>query len=415
MTDPIRRDVLAMGAGMTVAGGISLLGPQPARAGPAVAGPGPVGDGKADDTAALQRLFDTAFAGGSSRIVDLPAGTYRVTRPIRVNTRPRPDGNIVRPAGIRANGAVLLSEIGGGEPVLSIDVRATLRYVLMEGLQIRGSRQDGAGLRISCQKRGAYFYNFCLRDLIVEGCGGDGIQLVGNVFEGQLINCYARDNGHDGALMAHGAEDTVLSAVHVLGSVFGGNRRNGLSLEDGAADISCHGCYFLLNGRFGLSADHGATLLSHCGFENNHEAAESFDRGDAGLRLMVGGTLVGCTAYSIRKQRDLLRAYVTNRLVMIGCTGAGDGDAGKAGLARLDGTETGSHTAIGCHGRIDAAAGVEPLEFGGGDGGLRLGGRWDSANLLSLGDHRLWIDSDGRLRMTRGMPKGDTDGTVIGG
>src|SRR5690606_29546924 len=100
--------------------------------------------------------------------------------------------------------------------------------------------------------RGTYFYNFCLRDVVVESIGGDGLRMVGNVFEGQLINCYFRDNGGDGATFAHGPkrENTVLSSVHVFGCVFGGNFGNGASVLDGASDIGFYGCYFLLNKRY---------------------------------------------------------------------------------------------------------------------------------------------------------------------
>src|SRR3546814_7416550 len=71
---------------------------------------------------------------------------------------------------------------------------------------------------------------------------------------------------------------------------------------EGAEDVGFHGCYFLLNGKYGLSADRGCTLLAHCGFENNHRLAGGFENGDAGIRLMVRGTLIGCTAYSIHNQ-----------------------------------------------------------------------------------------------------------------
>lgn len=417
MTDIPRRSVLAGGAGAAMyAGATALSGTAaPARAETAPEDAfGLVGDGVADDTDALQQLLDAAFAGAEARLVDLPPGVYRVTRPLEVVTAERPAGNITHAAGVKGRGARIVSEIDGDRPILRIEARATLRYILLEGLTLEGSGQDGTGLEISCQTRGTYFYNFCLRDIVVESCGGDGCRLIGNVFEGQIVNAYFRDNGRDGAVFSHGAEDTVFSAVHVFASVFGGNHRNGVSLDDGARDASFHGCYFLLNGRFGLSAETGVTLLSHCGFENNHERAESFDDGDAGLRLLVGGTLVACTAYSIYNQRALVRAYVTNRLVLLGCTGSGDDAAGAAGLAEIDGTESAAVTLIGSYGEVASGRDVDLLEFGSG-AGVRFGRRWDSPNLLRLGDFRVWIDADGRLRTVEGPPQSDDDGAPVGG
>lgn len=416
MTDPIRRSILGGVAGAALITGASAFS-RPAQAAEMASGDafGLVGDGEADDTDALQKAFDAALAAGAdARLVEIPQGRYRVTRPIEVITPDRPEGNITHPAGILAKGATVVSEVGDGQPVVSIDIRATLRFTRIEGLHIAGSGSDGAGMRISCQTRGTYFYNFCVRDCVIESCGGNGCEMIGNIFEGQIFNSYFRDNGRDGAVFAHGAEGTVFSAVHVFGAVFGGNHRNGVSMEDGTTDVSFHGCYFLLNGRFGLSAGHAVTLLSHCGFENNHQRASSFSDGDAGLRLMVGGTLVGCTAYSVYKQKYLVRAYITNRLTMIGCTGAGDGDADSAGLAKLGGTDSASFTLIGCYGRTDEDTKVELTEFGSGEG-VRVGENWDSSNILSMGAYRLWIDGDGKLRVVKGKPESDTDGSVVGG
>lgn len=416
MVDPLRRALFGGAAGAALAGGAAAFGSgaASARASGATGDFGLVGDGVADDTAALQRAVEAAFAGGDARLVTLPPGRYRVTRPIRLRTGDGDSANITQPAGLRCDGATILSEVGGGEPVFEIDVRATLRFFRIEGLHILGRGEEGAGLRISCQTRGAYFYNFCLRDCVVEGCGGHGCEMVGNLFEGQVFNSYFRDNGRDGARFAHGAENTVFSAVHLFGCVFGGNGRNGVTMEDGAADVSFHGCYFLLNGAFGLSAEDGVMLLSHCGFENNHERAENFEEGDAGLRLLVGGTLIGCMAYSIYRQKRLLRAYVTNRLVMIGCRGSGDGDAARAGLAALDGKKEAAFTLVGCEGAVEKKRGVDALDLGDSDG-LAFGAEWNSRNLLKLGEHRLWVDEDGELRVAKGRPRGDKDGKVVGG
>lgn len=373
---------------------------------------GLVGDGVADDTLALQKLLDAAFDGRDAGLIRIPAGRYRVTAPLHVETADRPDGNITHPAGIVGEGAVLVSEVEGDAPIMSLDIRATLRFIRIEGVSFEGNGKEGAGLRVSCQKRGAYFYNFSLRDCVIEGCGGSGLELVGNIFEGQISNCYFRDNGRHGAYFAHGAEDTVFSAVHCFGCVFGGNASVGLLLKQGATDVSCYGCYFLLNGTHGLSADHGITLLSHCGFENNHQNAASFDGGDYGIRLFVAGTLVGCTAYSIYRQKGLLRGYITNELTMVGCQGAGSGDADDAGLADIDGDGRGAATLIGCHGKVRQGRGIARNKIG--RSGVSVGGDWDSPNQLSLGDHHLWVDADGQLRIVRGRPESDEDGSVVG-
>jgi hypothetical protein len=413
-----RRGLFAGGAGVAVlaAAGASHVASSAVPPGTMASARdfGAIGDGVADDTDALQRVFEAALAGRQATMVVIPPGRYRVTRTIEVTSKGKPDGNITQRAGILAQGAQLVSEIRRGNPVIKIESQAVIRYFLIEGLQIRGSGEDGHGLFINCQFAGTYFYNFCLRDLIIEGCGGDGCHLAGNIFEGQIFNSYFRDNKGSGATFSHGAQNTVLSAVHCFGCVFGANGAHGAQLINRTQDVSFYGCYFLLNKLYGLSARTGCTLLSNCGFENNHMRAKDFARGGAGIDLMVFGTLIGCTGYSIYRQTHLIRAYVTNRLVMIGCTGEGDNAAEGARLAALKGKADASITLIGCYGGIDRQDKLPVLEFGAAGGSAHFGSQWDSSNLAWLGDHCLWVDDKGRLRMKRGAPRSDDDGSIVG-
>ena len=64
--------------------------------------------------------------------------------------------------------------------------------------------------------------------------------------------------------------------------MFGGNGIDGATLINKAVDVSFNGCYFLENDRFGLNTSNGISLLSHCGFENNHRKAPDFASGGAG-------------------------------------------------------------------------------------------------------------------------------------
>jgi hypothetical protein len=375
---------------------------------------GAVGDGITDDTAALQKALDAAFGAGRPGFLVLPPGEYRVTRTLRITPEAGARGNIGRHSGILAHGARINSAISDGSNVIEVVSRSTIRFVLIEGLDILGSGHDGAGISIEASRNDVYFHNFCLRDIVVQECGGDGCRMIGNVFEGQLANCYFRKNGGNGATFGHGPNNSILSSIHVFGSVFGDNGRHGAQLVNGCYDVSFHGCYLLLNGKFGLVAENGCTLLSNCGFENNHQAAAGFDPGNSGIVLSGFGSLVGCTAYSVFNQAMLLRAHVVGRLVMIGCTGAGDGRAKAATLARIGGGAGASTIAIGCSGAVEYADGIDGVELGGAGGGVRLASRWQSQNLLHLGDHSLWIDRSGRLRIKHGNPTADEDGSPVG-
>ncbi len=375
---------------------------------------GAKGDGAADDTAALQAALDAAFAPGGPAFLEIPPGTYKVSRTLRISPPEGERGDITRHHDIVAHGARLHSTIAGGANVLEVICRSTVRFLTIEGLDILGSGSEGNGLYLECEHKEHYLYNFCLRDLVVQGCGGDGARLIGNVFEGQLINVYLRDNKRNGASFAHGSRAGILSAIHVFGSVFGQNGQYGAAMVHGCYDVSFHGCYFLLNGKEGLIAENGCTLLSNCGFENNYESALDFAHGGSGIFLQNFGTLIGCTAYSMFKQRRLIQAYVVSQFVMIGCTGYGDAQAKGATLALIGGEPKARATVIAPNGTLEYQNGFEALEIGAsGAGGVRFGAHWQSANLMQLGTYRLWVDKSGKLRLKDGAPQSDQDGSAV--
>ncbi len=414
-----RRLLLALGAGTALA---ALPVREEAQAQPATvprqmlsaASYGAKGDNSADDTAALQAALDAAFAPGGPGFVLIPPGTYKVSRTLRIRPPEGERGDITRHHGILAHGARLQSTIADGGNVLEVICQSTTRFLTIEGLDILGNGREGNGLYLECEHKEHYLYNFCLRDLVVQGCGGDGARLIGNVFEGQLFNVYLRDNKKNGVTFGHGSRAGILSAIHVFGSVFGQNGVYGAAMVHGCYDVSYHGCYFLLNKKEGLVAENGCTLISNCGFENNHEGAADFERGGSGIFLQNFGTLIGCTAYSMFKQRRLIQAYVVSQFVMIGCTGYGDAQAKGATLALIGGEPRARATLISPNGKIEYQNGFEALEIAaGGSGGVRFGSRWNSLNLAQLGDYRLWIDQKGKLRLKNGPPQSDEDGSTV--
>jgi hypothetical protein len=418
--DDTRRALLGLGAGAALIGLAPAVQAQQKARAPAerqmlsAASFGARGDNTADDTAALQSALDAAFAPGGPGFLSIPPGIYKVTKTLRVSPPEGERGDITRHHGIVAHGARLQSAIEDGGNVLEFICRSTDRFLTIEGLDILGGGREGNGLYLECEHKEHYLYNACLRDIVVQGVGGDGVRMIGNVFESQLINVYLRDNKKNGATFAHGAKAGILSAIHVFGSVFGQNGVYGAAMVHGCYDVAYHGCYFLLNGKEGLVAENGCTLLSNCGFENNHESAPDFAHGGAGIFLQNFGTLIGCTAYSMFKQNRLIQAYVVSQFTMIGCTGSGDAGAKGAGLARIGGEPKARATVISPSGAVEYMNGFEALEISAAaGGGVRFGSRWQSPNLAQLGDYRLWVDQQGKLRLKKGAPTSDEDGSAV--
>jgi hypothetical protein len=114
------------------------------------------------------------------------------------------------------------------------------------------------------------------------------------------------------------------------------------------------------------------------------------------------------------KQTRLIQAYVVGQFVMIGCAGSGDAQAKAAGLARIGGEKKARATIISPSGQIEYMNGFEGLEIAGADGGgVRFGSHWQSPNLARLGDYRLWIDKQGKLRLKNSAPTSDDDGSTV--
>src|SRR4029450_4588562 len=98
-----------------------------------------------------------------------------------------------------------------GGNVFEFICNATVRFLLIEGLDILGRGREGHVISLECEHKEHYLYTFCLRDVTVQGCGGDGCRMMGNVFEGQVINTYLRDNRKNGMTLGHRARAGLVS------------------------------------------------------------------------------------------------------------------------------------------------------------------------------------------------------------
>jgi hypothetical protein len=149
---------------------------------------GAVGDGTTDDTAALQAALNT-ITGASGSFLVIPPGNYKVTSTLTVTYNG--SNNNITNTGILAHGANFQSTINNGTPVLLVQATGgpnmNVTSFLIEGLTVFGSGQTQTkvndGIVLQAPNASVGLYEFCIRDVHVWTCSGDGLRLAGNVFQ----------------------------------------------------------------------------------------------------------------------------------------------------------------------------------------------------------------------------------------
>ena len=76
-----------------------------------------------------------------------------------------------------------------------------------------------------------------LRDLWLDFCGKNGLNLEGDVFEGTVWNVQSENHGGSGVRLAHGRDGGVLSNVFLYAPNVSRNQRYGIEAANGASSI----------------------------------------------------------------------------------------------------------------------------------------------------------------------------------
>ena len=274
------------------------------------------GDGVADDTAALQRAAD-------SGLLELPAGSYRITKPITIPLAER------GPAAVAGDGRARIIMDGPG-PALHIigthdrtarpaDFRAEIwereRLPLVSGLEIRGAHPEAVGIRLEGTMQAT------LSGILVRRCR-IGIHLARRNRNLIVTHCHVHDNTETGILFDRvNMHQAIISASHVSYNasagihLLGGELRNfqitGSDIEynhderrEGCADI-------LIDVR-----EEGATFREGAISGNTIQARES--PGGANVRILGGEGLR--TGGLLTLTGNLIGSQTTN-IHLAGCRG----------------------------------------------------------------------------------------------
>jgi hypothetical protein len=282
----------------------------------------------------FQSLFDAVAAGG---IVALPPGQFEIDKTLDLAFT----DDTFNPVGT-GYGLTLISAITDGSPVLRITVASgkAVRGLILAGFAIVGNGKEGNGIEISVPGNDAWLYNFVLRDLMIERCGGDGINATGSVFEGLFERVCPRNNLRNGATLGQGAQGGTLSSITWRDGSIGQNGRYGMELTGDAYDVSLRDTYILENGDAGLVIPNGLTSMQGGGFENNRQniapGAAIVGQNFGSFGLLTEGSNNG-------KQTSLMdQFYLVQYLNLIG-VGAQNGIghiAGTGSVNRIGGVGT---------------------------------------------------------------------------
>jgi hypothetical protein len=213
----------------------------------------------------LGAMLSAAIAGGY--LAHGSGGTYTVTAPIVIHI----DSTIQGPMGIDLGGATIVSQITNGAPVIEFVVGpgVDFRYLTLSNFTIEGNGQEGDGIKIVADGNDRWVYNWNIDHVVVNHVGGYGLDVQGSVFQGLISDSSMTGNSAGGAYFSHSANGGIVSSMHWFGGSFEGNGGDGLTLDNGARDMSVDGVTFANNHGVGISAGSGITSVTDSTFHDN--------------------------------------------------------------------------------------------------------------------------------------------------
>lgn len=246
---------------------------------PTVSAADPIGDGVADDTTAIQKLID------AEHDVNLPAGTYRITRPLRVDLKST--GSIA----FKGMGRVRIVMAGAGPAIQVVGTHAGTadpktvtdevwdrqNALIVSDLEIVGEHPDADGIELSGTMQPT-LHNLTIRK------SRHAIHLVNRNRNVIVSDCHLYENSGVGLFL-----DAVnLHQINVTGSHIsynagggivsrGGNVRNlhitGCDIEGnmGTADAASSANVWIVSG----SGSIGEVAITGCTIQHTHQGKDS--------------------------------------------------------------------------------------------------------------------------------------------
>src|SRR5690242_13162946 len=148
-------------------------------------------------TGTLETALKAAMAGGY--VAHLTDATYTVSSPIVINVTNTNQGAF----GIDLGGAKIISQVTGGSPVIEIIVGpgVNLSSLTLSNFSINGS--GGDGIKIVADGTDRSIGNLSINHVSIEHVGGIGLDVLGNVSHGLVVDSWMNGNAQGGARFAN--------------------------------------------------------------------------------------------------------------------------------------------------------------------------------------------------------------------
>lgn len=305
-------------------------------------------------TTDVAAALKAAIAGGYVAELNGQA-TYTVTQPIVINV----DSTIQGPLGIDLGGATIVSQVTNGQPVIQINAGpgVDLRYLTLSNFTIQGNGSEGDGIKIVADGNDRWIYNFSIENVNVKNVGGYGLDVQGSVFEGLVSNSWMTGDKLGGAYFGHTASGGQVSALRWYGGGMTNNGGAGLTLANGARDISVDNATISNNAANGINAEWGITAVSDSKFTDN--------KGD-GIWFQNFGAFHNNTFTSSGAQATGIDGYLTSGATLIGNSSVYTGTGtNTTTLANMQGF--GSLYAVNDSGKVVTGSSVTVSGLGGGN------------------------------------------------
>jgi hypothetical protein len=183
-----------------------------------------------------------------------------------------------KPHGLNGNGSTLASTDSSGNDIVKLTTNAPNRATVFGNLHISGGLYAGqiSGNCLTIQAAANLpIYKGTFRDLFVENCGKNGINIIGDVFESLFDNINAGNNRLDGVFISNGPGNAgIISNLMFLAPNLSRNSGYGMHLGSvngntppGSVDIKLGS--FINNAKGGILAENGIRLVDSINCENS--------------------------------------------------------------------------------------------------------------------------------------------------